>query len=98
MKTEKLGTVIRTVNFGKTELLGALLYPVVDVSPEEPAFAIDRGMASLTYTISAHKATASYETQLKETKGQEARKLQSKDVPVRGKGSIVTLYSTEITP
>jgi hypothetical protein len=95
MKTEKLGTVIRTVDSGKTELLGALLYPVVAVNPDQPAFAIDKSMASLTYSVSAYKANASYDTQLAETQGAGSRKLRSSDTPARGRGSMVTLYSTQ---
>ena len=95
MKTEKLGTIIRTVDSGSTELLGALLYPVVPVDPDQPAFVIDESKASLTYTISAYKPKNTYHTHIIERQSQRARSLKNTDVTLRGLGSMVTLYSTQ---
>lgn len=97
LKTEKLGTVIRTVDSGSTELLGALLYPVVEVDVDQPAFIIEGASVSLTYTISAYRIEKSYQSQIIERHGQEALSLRSADVSVRGQGSMVSLYSSRAT-
>jgi hypothetical protein len=47
-KTEGEMTCIKTVG-GKTELLGAMLYPLKDPKPDTPAFINDGGVVSLTF-------------------------------------------------
>ncbi len=88
LKTEGKVTAIETVG-GTTELLGALLYPLHNVPASIPAFINDRGRVALSYAISGQK----YAVQVQERQREQWRQLDSKNVPSRGKGANVPLYT-----
>jgi hypothetical protein len=54
LKTEQPGTVINTTEGGKTELLGALIYPACLVSASETAFQSSDSQVSYMYTELAY--------------------------------------------
>ncbi|WP_009632915.1 glycosyl hydrolase family 28-related protein [Synechocystis sp. PCC 7509] len=88
MKTEGKVTAIETVG-GTTELLGALLYPLHNVPASIPAFINDEGRLAVSYAISGQK----YAVQVKERRRGQWRQLASKNVPSRGEGASVPLYT-----
>lgn len=83
LKTEGKGTVIKTTEGGETELLGTLVYPVKEFSPEEQkeaAFVNQDSSHSLIYSVRAYGAKRNYEIQVKETRDNKTKKLYSSDV------------------
>jgi hypothetical protein len=96
LKTEGAKTVLETTEGGQTELLGGLLYPVEQVSPDVPAFVNNESQSSLTYAVSANAALRNYTIQVQETKGGVTKTLSRSDVPTRGDasnpGTIMPLY------
>lgn len=83
LKTEGKGTVIKTKNAGKTELLGTLIYPVKEFDEAEKleaAFVNDESKHSLIYSISAYGADRNYDIQVQETRRDKTKKLYSQEV------------------
>ena len=83
LKTEGKGTVIKTEDGGKTELLGTLIYPVEEFERSEQqqaAFINNESSHSLIYSVSVHGAKRNYNVQIEETRKNETKKLYSDDV------------------
>lgn len=86
LKTEGKGTVINTTVGGKTELLGTLIYPVLDFTAEEKkqaAFINNESSQSLIYSVSAYSPSKNYDIQVEETRNGVKRQLLTKDMPGR---------------
>lgn len=94
LKTEVPGTVIETRSGGSTELLGGLLYPVSAVPTNQPAFISTESAQSLIYAVTAYGSTANnYNIQVQETRAGVTDTLLRTDIPTRGYGSSMPLYS-----
>jgi hypothetical protein len=66
IKTELTGTVIKTTNCGKTELLGGLIYPVKGFSSKEAAFIAEDANQSLIFGASAYNTSYMYPVMVRE--------------------------------
>lgn len=76
IKTEGGGTTIETINGGKTEVLGGLLYPAYGNPGTKPAFVNTDSSVSLVYgTIDYDMPPTSYVNQVVETRGGETKTL-----------------------
>lgn len=60
LKSESPGTIIATTDGGRTEVLGALLYPTSAQSTSVPAFVGTDSTQSLSFTVSAGDASHRY--------------------------------------
>ena len=94
LKTEGARTVLEMTGSGQTELLGGLLYPVVPVATNMPAFVNNESQHSLTYAVSANAIERNYNIQVQQTIDGVTTTLSRLDVPTRGYGSLVTLSSS----
>lgn len=86
IKTERAGTVIETVNGGKSELLGTLIYPAKNLSAEEKqesAFISREASMSLIYSVSSYLPDGNYPIQIEETRSGVTKKLPASDVSGR---------------
>lgn len=86
LKTERQGTVINTSARGKTELLGALIYPAVNFTTQdktEPAFINNESSQSLIYSLSSYLSNGNYDIQVEETRNAVKRQLLTTDMPAR---------------
>jgi hypothetical protein len=93
LKTEKAGTAIETINGGKTEVLGGLLYPAsAQVPAEQPAFLNQESQISVAIAESQHGRGGRYQTLVREIQNGETRNLENNAVPRRGGGSVIPLY------
>jgi hypothetical protein len=100
-KTEKPGTAIETINGGKTELLGGLLYPASSRIPtDQPAFLSQESQISVVIAESQYGRGGRYQTLIRETRNGETRNLENNALPRRGGGSVIPLYpgSKELAP
>ncbi|MEM1010542.1 MAG: hypothetical protein AAGJ35_16225, partial [Myxococcota bacterium] len=69
IKTEGKGTIIETLNGGKTEVFGTLLYPLgVFNDKDKPAFVSVDSQISLMYGLSANVFGSNYITHVRETR------------------------------
>lgn len=94
LKIERTGTVLETKGGGKTELLGGLLYPVTAVPADQPAFVNLESSQSLIYASTAYGSTANdYTVHVRETRGGVTSQLLRSEIPARGYGSFMPLYS-----
>jgi hypothetical protein len=91
LKTEGPLTVARTDQGGRTEVLGALLYPVREPPPDMPAFIVDGAQGAFIYATSANRPTANYTVQMRLAAGGKNRDWRAADVAARGNGSIAAL-------
>jgi len=98
LKTEGASTVLKTTGGGQTELLGGLLYPVVPVPTNMPAFVNTESQHSLTYAVSANAVNQNYNIQVQQTIDGVTKTLSTQDIPTRGLGSLVTLSSSNNSP
>jgi hypothetical protein len=86
LKTERTGTVIETINGGKTELLGTLIYPAAPFSGEEKqkaAFVSRDAQMSLIYSVSTYCEGCGYDIQIEETRDGETRQILTSAFPGR---------------
>ena len=86
LKIEGTGSVIETVEGGKTEMLGTLLYPAQKFSAEakpQPAFINRESSMSLIYSLSAYGENRNYQNLIEETQNGETKLLKSEDMSVR---------------
>lgn len=91
IKSEGPFTIITSTNGGATELLGGLLYPVVPVPNDTPAFVSYGGGMSLVFAVSAHvDDIRNYRLQVLDSQGS----LTEDEVVSRHLGSLVPLYAT----
>ncbi|NEQ28234.1 MAG: hypothetical protein F6K28_56485, partial [Microcoleus sp. SIO2G3] len=84
LKTEGAGTVIRTTGGGKTELLGTLIYPVVQFNAQQltqPAFINENSSQSLIYSLNAYAPDRNYKIQVREVRNGITRNLFSNQLP-----------------
>jgi hypothetical protein len=82
LKTEGKATVINTLNGGKTELLGGLIYPVQQFTNQEktrPAFISNNSSMSLVYTLRSYSSSRNYTIAVQETRNGITRNLLTKD-------------------
>jgi hypothetical protein len=96
LKTESTGTVIETINGGRTELYGTLIYPSRPFGPsqsEQAAFVSRDSSMSLIYSTSVYCDDCGYPVQIEETRGNDTRRLASEDFNGR-----MALYSGFIAP
>jgi hypothetical protein len=93
LKTERPTTIIETKNGGRTEVLGSLIYPVHPVPADMPAFINRDSSHSLSFVIYAHKAGASHQIIIEETRGGETKQLKKSQVLPRAQGSMVPFYA-----
>ncbi|MFK8028965.1 MAG: glycosyl hydrolase family 28-related protein [Gammaproteobacteria bacterium] len=80
IKTEKRGTVIETINGGRTEVLGGMLYTTVPTT-NDPAFVTTDSAASIAGVRETNFISAPYEVPFSETRGAVTSELQNTDVP-----------------
>ena len=80
MKTETEGTVIETLNAGRTELLGTLVYPAAPVPQTQAAFRIVDSRVSLIYSVSSYEPNGDYGVQVEETRGGVTRQVPQSSV------------------
>jgi hypothetical protein len=94
IKTERPSTVIETTDGGESELVGGLLYPADEVSPDTPAFVSVDSELSLVYAVSAYvNADYNYTIQIEETDNGETELLRTEEVPGRNLGSTVPFHN-----
>jgi hypothetical protein len=99
LKTEKAGTIIETINSGTTEVLGGLIYPAsIPVPQDQPAFVSEDSQLSVVMGESHYNRGGRYQTMIQDTKGGVTRVLENTDLPRRGSGSMVPLYSGSNSP
>jgi Pectate lyase superfamily protein len=82
LKTEGKATVINTMNGGKTELLGGLIYPVQQFTNQEktrPAFISNNSSMSLIYSLRSYDQSRNYTIAVQETRNGITRNLLTKD-------------------
>jgi hypothetical protein len=82
LKTEGKATVINTLNGGKTELLGGLIYPVQQFTQQEktrPAFISSDSSTSLIYSLRSYSSNRNYTIAVQETRNGITRNLLTKD-------------------
>jgi hypothetical protein len=77
MKTERPGTVINTTAGGKTELLGALIYPSQSVPSSNVAFQSTDAQVSYMYSEQAYCTGCGYAIQIKETRSGTSKQITS---------------------
>ncbi len=94
IKTEKPGTVVQTINGGRTEVLGTLVYPATQFSAidlEQPAFeSIDSDFSAI-YSVSDYAPNTQYPVQVRDTRSDDTRDLTTGDVD----GRHIALYVGE---
>ena len=93
MKTEGEATVIKTVR-GTTELLGALVYPLKEVSRNVPMFISEESNVSLIYRSNGDNY---FPTQVDESRKGVHKNLSNKDLPAFNTSFYVG-YETETKP
>ena len=90
IKTENPTIVIETIENGRTELLGGLLYPVREVPIDMPAFVTVDAQHSLIYAVSAYNEPSRNHTiQTQETQNGHTQQLLTEQAPTRNLGSVV---------
>ncbi len=79
IKTEGKGPVIETLDGGRTELLGTLIYPVRDTPPggDDVAFRNVDSSHSLIFSINTYVESHKYATIIEETRNGETRRVSS---------------------
>lgn len=77
LKTELAGTVIKTNSNGKTELLGALIYPAASVPSTAVAFSSTNASVSYVYAESSYCDTCGYSIQVQQVQNGVSRTLQT---------------------
>ena len=77
LKTELSGTVIKTNTNGKTELLGALIYPAVTVPSTAVAFSSTNASVSYIYDESSYCDTCGYSIQIQQVQNGISRTVQA---------------------
>jgi hypothetical protein len=93
LKTEGDATVITTRNGGQTELLGGLLYPATTVG-SAPAFTATDAEQSLVFATTAYGADQDYAIPIRETRAGVVTNLTHSQLPGRGLGVVVPLYTS----
>lgn len=86
LKTEKPGTVIRTIDGGSTEVLGTLIYPAMrfsDIDRANPAFDVVDADFSIVYSVSSYTDNTNYQIQIREERNGDVRELSTNDVDGR---------------
>lgn len=92
LKTEDEGTVVETINGGKTEVLGGLIYPGSgNIPDDQPAFINNESFLSVVIGES-HHGGARYHTFVKEVRKGVTKTLLHQDLPRRGSASVIPLY------
>lgn len=84
LKTEQKGTVIKTTDGGKTELLGGLIYPVerFDQSDlSQAAFVNNQSSHSISYSVSAYGKNRNYKFQIREIREGKVKTILSTQMP-----------------
>lgn len=94
-KTERPGILILTNNGGKTELLGGLNYSTAGPK-EEPIFVIEEGATATFSMAETNNNRHPYYLQVRETRDGETRTLYRDEVPSRGGGSVIPLFSAAV--
>jgi hypothetical protein len=77
LKTENSGMVINTTKGGKTELLGALIYPAHTVPSTDVAFRSQDSQVSYIYTESEYGTNNGYATQVQEIRNGLTKRITS---------------------
>jgi Pectate lyase superfamily protein/Secretion system C-terminal sorting domain len=81
LKTEGQARIIKTVNGGKSEMLGGLIYPAgVFPTRDEIAFECINSCQSMTYVGTNYVTNGFYGIVMKETQGLETKILRTSDV------------------
>jgi hypothetical protein len=97
LKTEGTGTNIETTKGGSTEVIGGLIYPVWKTATETASFVVNDSRASLIYAVSSYKPAfmgTNFAIQVREIQHGTEKTLLSKELPARGLGTMVPLYSS----
>lgn len=92
LKTEKPGTVVETLNGGRTEILGGLLYPASRPIPADQPALINRESQLSVVIAESHHGGGRYTTLVQETRGGQTKVLKRTEVPRRGSASLLPLY------
>ncbi|WP_246260150.1 glycoside hydrolase family 55 protein [Oxynema aestuarii] len=92
LKTEDEGNIIQTLNGGKTEVLGGLIYPGSgDIPPDQAAFINRESDLSVVIAESHHGGTR-YTTFVRETRNGVTKTLTDGQLPPRGSARFIPLY------
>jgi Pectate lyase superfamily protein len=97
LKTEKEGTALETLNGGKTEVLGGLIYPAGGgnrIPPDQPAFINRDSQLSLAAIGESNHSVGSYNIVIQEIRGGITNTLFNAALPRRGRGFLIPLYSS----
>ena len=78
LKTENTGSIVSTTGGGKTELLGALIYPAHSVPTTDIAFYSEDSQTSYMYVESVYCPTCGYSQQVQEVNSGVASTIASK--------------------
>lgn len=78
MKDEEDGTLIKTINGGRTELLGGVCMPL-DVDTDHPGYVIENAEMSIVIAGHTGRNRDLYEVLIRETRSGETRDLLTKD-------------------
>ncbi|MBA4064990.1 MAG: endopolygalacturonase [Isosphaera sp.] len=92
LKTERAGTLIETVNGGKTELLGCFCYTTAKAAHDAPMFVV-KDSAAWLFAGETCFSGFPFATVVRETRGGETKDLGAKDSPRRANGS-AAVYAT----
>jgi hypothetical protein len=93
-KTEFKGILCKATNGSKTAIYGGFFYPnQAFADGDDPMFDITNSQFSASWVEMVFTANRTYQTLVKETVGAETRTLLKAQVPTRGSGSAVMLYS-----
>lgn len=92
LKTEKPGTVVETLNGGRTEILGGLLYPASRTIPSDQPALINHESQLSVVIAESHHGGGRYTTLVQETRDGVTKVLKRTEVPRRGSASLLPLY------
>lgn len=93
-KTEFKGTLLKATNSSKTAIYGGFFYPnQAFADGDDPMFDITDSQFSASWVEMVFTDDRTYQTLVKETVGADIRLLLKSQVPTRGSGDAVMLYS-----
>ena len=95
IKTEKYATVVKTVNGGASEVLGAMIYPATNKAgyPQEPAFIVQNSRFAASFAEAVFNGEQVLPVHVEEKSDGTTKKFLRNDGLNRGMGRVVPLYS-----
>ncbi len=96
VKSEGDGTLLTTINGGKSEVMGGLIYANHAKNPEKHAFVVKN--SSMSFSLGEWTSRFQPFNMLEETRGDVTRELKRGQLPMRGSGALVTLVNAYADP